>query len=64
VLAVGNIDSTLFEYTVEQTVNSALESMKDVKSGKLLFGECPFTQRVFGNRRELNTEELLPTFRC
>ena len=63
VLAVGNIDSTLFEYTVEQTVNSALESMKDVKSGKLLFGECPFTQRVFGNRRELNTEELLPTFK-
>ncbi|HPZ45361.1 MAG TPA: neutral/alkaline non-lysosomal ceramidase N-terminal domain-containing protein [Coprothermobacter proteolyticus] len=63
VQAVGNIDSTLFEYTVEQTVNSALESMKDVKSGKLLFGECPFTQRVFGNRRELNTEELLPTFK-
>jgi len=50
VQAVGNIDSTLFEYTVEQTVNSALESMKDVKSGKLLFGECP-------------TEERLPTFK-
>jgi hypothetical protein len=59
----GNIDSTLFEYTVEQTVNSALESIKTVRSGKLLFGECPFTQRVFGNRRDLNPEELLPTFK-
>jgi len=63
VLAVGNIDSTLFEYTVEQTRNSALEAMKNARSGRLLFGECPFTQRVFGNRREVNAEELLPTFK-
>jgi len=63
VLAVGNINSTLFEYTVEQTVNSALESIKTVRSAKLLFGECPFTQRVFGNRRELSKEELPPAFK-
>jgi len=62
-LRVGNIDSALFDFTVEQTVNSTLDSVKNVQQGKLLFGECPFTQRVFGNRRELNTEEQLPTFK-
>ena len=63
VLHVGNIDTALFDFTVEQTVNSTLESVKNVQPGKLLFGECSFTEKVFGSRRDFDTHSQLPTFK-
>jgi len=62
-LHVGNIDTALFNFTVEQTVNSAMESVKEVLPGKLLFGECSFTERVFGNRRDFDTHGQSSTFK-
>ncbi|WP_018963668.1 neutral/alkaline non-lysosomal ceramidase N-terminal domain-containing protein [Coprothermobacter platensis] len=62
IMHINDIDDTLLEYTEQQAVKSAVQAVQNTHIGNLYYGECPFTERVFGNRREA-MEEPMPTFK-
>jgi len=64
VLHVGNIDTALFNFTVEQTVNSALESMKMLNQESYCLENAPLLKGCLVIAESLTQRNYYPLSRC